>query len=62
MDLFALGAFSAPRVGAMHEPARRPEPEDGTLFFVGEAACGDRHPASVHGAIESGARAAVEMM
>jgi monoamine oxidase len=32
-----------------------------TVFFAGEASCGSRHPASVHGAIESGQRAAREV-
>ena len=61
-DPYALGAFSSPRLGALQQPARWAEPQDDTLFFAGEATCGDRHPAMVHGAMESGARVAREVL
>jgi monoamine oxidase len=60
-DPYARGAFSSPRVGMAHGP-RWGEPEGETLFFAGEATCGARHPAMVHGAIESGARVAEEVL
>lgn len=60
-DPFALGAHSYPRAGALDEPLRWAAPVGATLFFAGEATCGDRHPAMVHGALESGFRAASEV-
>jgi monoamine oxidase len=61
-DPFALGGYSYPRAGALDAPGRWAEPVDATLFFCGEATCGDRHPQTVHGAIESGRRAAEEIV
>jgi monoamine oxidase len=61
-DPWALEGFSFPRVGALDESARWAAPVDRTLFFAGDATCGDRHPATVHGAIESGERAAAEVL
>lgn len=61
LEPFSLGAYSYPRVGALDAPAVLAEPVASTLFFCGEATCGDVHPATVHGAIESGRRAAVEV-
>jgi monoamine oxidase len=60
-DPLSCGAYSYPRVGALDAPSVLAEPVDDTLFFAGEATCGDRHPATVHGAIESGRRAAAEV-
>jgi monoamine oxidase len=60
-DPWAQGGYSYPRVGALEAPALLGEPIASTLFFAGEATCGDRHPATVHGAIESGLRAAGEV-
>lgn len=60
-DPWSLGGYSYPRVGALEAPATWAEPIADTLFFAGEATCGDRHPATVHGAIESGWRAADEV-
>jgi monoamine oxidase len=59
---YALGAYSFPRVGALEQPTVWAAPVDNTLFFAGEATCGDRHPAMVHGALESGLRAAREVV
>jgi monoamine oxidase len=59
---YVRGAYSFPRVGALDQPAHWAQPESSTLFFAGEAACGDRHPASVHGAIDSGRRCAMEVL
>jgi len=61
VDPLSLGAYSYPRVGALDAPAVWAQPVDQTLFFCGEATCGDRHPATVHGAIESGRRAGAEV-
>lgn len=61
-DPLALGAFSYPRVGALDHAARWARPADDTLFFAGEATCGSRHSAMVQGAIESGVRAADELL
>jgi monoamine oxidase len=60
-DPFARGGYSYPRVGALDAPARWAEGVCGTLFFAGEATCGDAHPATVHGAYDSGLRAAGEV-
>jgi len=60
-DPFTLGGYSYPRAGALDAPAAWAKPVDQTLFFCGEATCGDVHPATVHGAIESGRRAGAEV-
>jgi monoamine oxidase len=61
-DPYALGAFSSPRVGSLSDPAIWARPCGSTLFFAGEATCGNRHPGMVHGAIESGVRVAGEVL
>jgi monoamine oxidase len=61
-DPYAKGAFSWPKVGSLESPARWASPEDNTLFFAGEATCEERHAATVHGALESGERAALEVI
>jgi len=61
-DPYALGAYSYPKVGALEQPAVWAAPVSNTLFFAGEATCGDRHPGMVHGALESGIRAAREVV
>jgi monoamine oxidase len=60
-DPFTLGGYSYPSAGALDAPYAWAEPLDGTLFFCGEGTCGDVHPATVHGAMESGLRAAREV-
>jgi monoamine oxidase len=60
-DPYARGGYSYPRVGALDQPQQWAAPLDQTLFFAGEATTGFRHPALVHGALESGARAAAEV-
>jgi len=62
VDSYSRGAYSYPRVGALDAPAVLAESVDETLYFAGEATCGDRHPSTVHGAIESGRRAASEVV
>jgi monoamine oxidase len=61
-DPFSRGGYSYPAVGALDAPARWSVPVDDTLFFAGEATCGDVHPATVHGAYDSGHRAAAEVL
>lgn len=58
---YTLGGYTYPRVGALDAPAAWAQPVADTLFFCGEATCGDIHPATVHGAMESGLRAADEV-
>ena len=60
-DPLSLGGYSYPRAGALDAPATWAEPVDHTLFFCGEGTCGDVHPATVHGAVESGRRAGAEV-
>jgi monoamine oxidase len=61
-DPWSLGAFAYPRVGALWAAAAWAEPVGGTVFFAGEATYGGRGPASVHGALSSGLRAAAEVL
>lgn len=58
---WSRGAYTYPRPGALDAPSDWAAPLDGTLFFAGEATCGAVHPAMVHGAMESGERAAREI-
>lgn len=61
LDPYARGGFSFP-VSHLDAAARAwAEPVADTLFFAGEATCGHRWPASVHGAVASGERAAAEV-
>lgn len=57
-DPLARGGFTYPAVGSLGASVAWAEPVGATLFFAGEATCGDTHPATVHGALESGWRAA----
>lgn len=61
-DRFALGAQSYPGMGTGKQPGVWAAPIEQELFFAGEASCSDRHPATVHGAFESGLRAAGEVI
>lgn len=61
-DPFSRGGYSYPAVGALEAPDALRQPVERTIFFAGEATCGDVHPATVHGAYESGIRAADEVM
>jgi monoamine oxidase len=60
-DPYARGGYSFPRVGALDAPSRWASPLGNRLFFAGEATCGVQSPGSVHGALESGRRAAAEV-
>lgn len=61
-DPFARGAYSyvlSGGTGAHRELAR---PLDNTLFFAGEFTCGQGHNATMEGAMQSGIRAAQELL
>ena len=61
-DPFARGAYSYPGVGDLKAPRKLAEPLDGTLFFAGEATDFQGANGTVHAAIESGCRAARELL
>jgi monoamine oxidase len=61
-DPFALGAYSYPRVGGLRAAKILAEPIDDTLFFAGEATDVLGFNGTVHGAIETGRRAAGEIL
>ena len=58
-DPFSLGAYSFPVAGQENIPERLAEPVRSTLFFCGEATAAEY--GTVHGAVESGTRAAREV-
>ncbi|TWV45980.1 FAD-binding protein [Streptomyces misionensis] len=61
-DPHALGSYSYVAVGSSHDDHDAlAEPVDGVLHFAGEATCG-REPATVHGALQSGHRAAERIL
>jgi monoamine oxidase len=60
-DPFARGAYSYAGVGGRHAGAELAGPVDATIFFAGEATQSDGRNATVHGAIASGVRAAMEV-
>jgi monoamine oxidase len=57
-DQFACGAYSYIGVGNIEAPQKLAEPIEDTLFFAGEATSEVADLGTVHGAIESGMRAA----
>ena len=61
-DPFARGAYTWMRVGGSGAPAVLAAPVAGTLFFAGEATCGEGRNATMEGAIGSGWRAADELL
>lgn len=56
------GGYSFIPPGAFGSRQELAKPVDNKLFFAGEATAHDTNPATVHGAIESGLRAAKEVM
>ncbi len=62
LDPWARGAYSYLIAGGEGAQARLAEPGGGTLFFAGEATHAGGEHASVHGAIETGLRAAREVV
>lgn len=61
-DPWSGGAYSYSPVGMGDARAALAAPLEQTLFFAGEATLTDGHLATVHGAIESGRRAAQELL
>ncbi len=61
-DPLARGAYSYPAVGGELAGPRSAKPVDGTIFFAGEHTAEPPDNGTVHGAIESGRRAARELL
>jgi monoamine oxidase len=61
-DPFALGGYAHIPPGAADARIALAQPEGDVLFFAGEATAYDTNPQTVHGAIESGWRAARECL
>jgi monoamine oxidase len=61
-DRWARGAYSWIPAGALDAPARLAEPIDGTIFFAGEATDTAGYRGTVHGALQTGLRAAAETL
>jgi monoamine oxidase len=61
-DPWSRGAYTYSGVGMGAARAVLAEPLDDTIFFAGEATAEGGHIATVHGAIESGRRAARELL
>jgi monoamine oxidase len=61
-DPFARCAYSYPAVGGIEAARDLAQPLADTLFFAGEATDFGGHNGTVHGAIESGLRAAQEIL
>lgn len=61
-DPFSFGAYSYLALGAGDARARLAQAIDSTLFFAGEATSADGQGGTVNGAIESGERAAMEIL
>ncbi|MDB6032123.1 MAG: monoamine oxidase [Verrucomicrobiales bacterium] len=61
-DPFSLGAYSYLPVNGLKLPQILGQPEADTLFFAGEATSADYQLGTVHGAFESGLRAAREVL
>ncbi len=62
MDPFSRGAYSYGKVGSTGAQKELGHPLRGTLFFAGEATDTTGHNGTVHGAIQSGYRAAAEIL
>jgi monoamine oxidase len=61
-DPFSRGAYSYVATGGGDARARLAAPIDGTLFFAGEATSTDGQGGTVNGALETGERAAKEVL
>jgi monoamine oxidase len=61
-DPFARGGYTYVKVGGVHAHRRLAEPVAGTLYFAGEATCGEGLNATMEGAVRSGRRAADELL
>jgi monoamine oxidase len=60
-DPFSRGAYSYGKAGGVQAPQALALPVDNTLFFAGEATDANGLNGTVHGAIASGRRAAIEI-
>jgi len=61
-DRFARGAYTYVHVGGTEAHRTLAEPVAGTLYFAGEATCGQGLNATMEGAVRSGWRAAGELL
>lgn len=61
-DPFSLGAYSYQRIGGIEAARALARPVKNTLFFAGEATDSGGHSGTVHAALESGIRAAKEII
>jgi monoamine oxidase len=61
-DPFALGAYSYVVAGGLDSWKALAEPLEGSLYFAGEATVGDGYNATMEGAVESGKRAARQVL
>jgi monoamine oxidase len=61
-DQFARGAYTYVKVGGVEAHRALAEPVAGTLYFAGEATCGEGLNATMEGAVRSGRRAAEELL
>jgi monoamine oxidase len=61
-DPFARGAYTYVKVGGVDAHRKLAEPVAGTLYFAGEATCGEGLNATMEGAVRSGRRAAAELL
>jgi monoamine oxidase len=61
-DTLALGSYSYLPAGALHVPNALSEPVESTLFFAGEHTDTTGNWGTVHGAMESGKRAADQIL
>jgi monoamine oxidase len=60
-DPFSRGAYSYVGVGGTEAHRTLAEPVERTLFFAGEATCGEGFNATMEGAVRSGRRAAEQL-
>ena len=61
-DRFARGAYTYVKVGGVDAHRTLAEPVAATLYFAGEATCGEGLNATMEGAVRSGRRAAYELL
>ena len=61
-DPFSRGAYTYVGVGGTGAHETLAHPVAGTLFFAGEATCGNGYNATMEGAVRSGRRAAAELL
>jgi monoamine oxidase len=61
-DPLSRGAYTYVGVGGSEAYRTLAAPVGGTLYFAGEATCGDGHNATMEGALRSGRRAAAELL